>query len=45
MVKNMEKDNSNIKQEQNMLEIMYKILDKDMVRYIQKMVKLLFVDK
>ena len=39
MVKNMEKDNSNIKQEQNMLEIMYKILDKDMVRYIQKMVK------
>jgi hypothetical protein len=41
----MEKDNSNIKQEQNMLEIMYKILDKDMVRYIQKMVKLLFVDK
>lgn len=41
----MEKDNSNIKQEQNMLEIIYKILDKDMVRYIQKMVKLLFVDK
>ena len=41
----MEKDNSNIKQEQDMLEIMYKILDKDMVRYIQKMVKLLFVDK
>lgn len=45
MVKNMEKDNSNIKQELSMLEIMYKILDKDKVQYIQKMVILLFVDK
>jgi hypothetical protein len=41
----MEKDNSNIKQELSMLEIMYKILDKDKVQYIQKMVILLFVDK
>jgi hypothetical protein len=41
----MEKDNSNIKQELNMLEIINKILDKEKVQYIQKMVILLFVDK